>query len=180
MSRITRSALVGAGLLVLLWVGLYALIRWEGSSTRSQAPWIESTVAQWLLTRTVPGADRGRANPLNTPTNRGDPTAGGSLYRPKCEICHAFDGSGHTEIANGEYPHPPDLRGGVVQSQSDGELFYHIVNGIRHTGMPAWTLSDRNTWELVAYIRQLPHMTSANPAAPTPPPVLSAAHYVGS
>jgi predicted CXXCH cytochrome family protein len=180
MSRITKSALVGAGVLVLLCVGLYAVIRWEGSSTRAQAPWFESTVAQWLLKRTVPGADRSRTNPLNTPTNRGDPTAGGGLYRQKCEICHAFDGSGHTEIAAGEYPHPPDLRGAVVQNQTDGELFYHIANGIRHTGMPAWTLPDRNTWELVAYIRQLPRMTSADPAASASPPDLSAAHYVGS
>src|SRR5262249_7784706 len=104
----------------------------------------------------------------------------GDLYRQKCEICHAYDGSGHTEIAEGQYPHPPDLRDAVVQKQSDGELFYHIANGIRHTGMPAWKLSTQRTWELVAYIRHLARIGSPNPVAPSGAIDLAAAHYVGS
>ena len=39
---------------------------------------------------------------------------------------------------------------------SDGEIFYHIRNGIRNTGMPAWDMPDRQIWQLVAYIRHLP------------------------
>jgi predicted CXXCH cytochrome family protein len=180
MSPITKRSLVAGGVLLLVLVGVYAAIVWEGSSARAQAPWVESTAAQWLLARTVPSAERARTNPLNTPSNRVDPTAGGVLYRQKCEICHAFDGSGHTEIAAGQYPHPPDLRDAVVQDQSDGELFYHIANGIRHTGMPAWDLPAARTWELVAYLRHLPHINSPNTAAPAAPANVSTAHYVGS
>jgi mono/diheme cytochrome c family protein len=43
-----------------------------------------------------------------------------------------------------------------VTSMSDGEIFYHIRNGIRNTGMPAWQLPDQQIWQLVAFIRHLP------------------------
>ena len=64
---------------------------------------------------------------------------------------------------------------------SDGEIFYHIRNGIRNTGMPAWQLPDRQIWQLVAYIRHLPHVAPlaagpADTAASIPP----SAHYAGS
>ena len=35
-------------------------------------------------------------------------------------------------------------------------MFYHIRNGIRNAGMPAWDMPDRQIWQLVAYIRSLP------------------------
>jgi mono/diheme cytochrome c family protein len=170
---------IGASLLALALLGLYIAILWEGSSTRARTPWIESTVAQWLLKHTVPRAERNRRNPLSAP-DHGDTTAGGGLYRQKCEICHAYDGSGHTEVGEGQYPHPPDLRDAAVQKQSDGELFYHITNGIRHTGMPAWNLPPRRAWELVAYIRHLAIIGSPNSGTPNGTIDLSAAHYVGS
>lgn len=176
MSRSTKGLLAGGGLLVLVLLGLYAAILWEGSSARAQAPWLESAVAQWLLGRSVPPAERGRTNPLRVSSGAANPTMGGAVYRQKCEVCHAFDGSGHTEIAAGQYPHPPDLRDAVVQNQSDGELFYHIANGIRHTGMPAWNLPARSIWELVAYVRHLSHVNAPN----TVTLAISAAHYVGS
>lgn len=179
MSRNMKRLAVSGGLVVVVLAVLYAAILWEGSSTRAQAPWLERTVAQWLLTRTVPSSERAKTNPLNTRSNRTDPTAGGAVYRQKCEVCHAFDGSGHTEIAAGQYPHPPDLRDAVVQRQSDGELFYHIANGIRHTGMPAWNLPARDIWKLVAYIRHLPEI-APNTAASQIPADVSTAHYVGS
>jgi predicted CXXCH cytochrome family protein len=117
---------------------------------------------------------------LSARPDRADIAAGGSFYQQKCEGCHGYDGSGHTEIGAGQYPHPPDLRDAVVQSQSDGELFYHIANGIRHTGMPAWSLPTQRTWELVSYIRHLPHITSSNTATTSASRELSASRYVGS
>src|SRR3569833_3120361 len=116
MSRISKRLAVGGGLLALVLAGLYAAVQWEGSSTRAQAPRMESSVAQWLLRWTVPSAERARKNPLDTAPNRAASTAGGAVYQQKCEICHAFDGSGHTDIAAGECPHPPDLRSAEVQS----------------------------------------------------------------
>src|ERR1700739_4988877 len=96
-------------LLVLLG-GADAFIMWEGSSSRGVAPRLESAIAQWLLDRTVPESERKRPNPLVSSSDAADLTAGQTLYRRKCDICHAYNGSGKTEIGAGQYPRPPDLR----------------------------------------------------------------------
>jgi mono/diheme cytochrome c family protein len=147
------------------------------SSARSEPPGLEVAVATWLLHHSVPEAERTIANPLGT--DRADIAAGRDLFKQKCEICHAYDGSGKSEIGAGEYPRPPALHAIDVASMPDGEVFYHIRNGIRNTGMPAWGMPDREIWQLVAFIRALPKVapSSREPAvnAPTAP-----AHYVGS
>ena len=51
----------------------------------------------------------------------------------------------------------------TVTSMSDGEIFYHIRNGIRNTGMPAWQMPDRQIWQLVAFIRHLPRVAPLAP-----------------
>src|SRR6185436_12535082 len=92
-----------------------------------------------------------------------------------------FDGSSKTDIAAGQYPRPPDLRGSDTQRMSDGELFYHIKNGIRHTGMPAWELPDRQLWQVAAYLRNLPKSAlSAEAAREVPVASVASSHYVGS
>ena len=60
---------------------------------------------------------------------------------------------------------------------SDGEVFYHVRNGIRNTAMPAWSMPDRQVWQLVAYMRRLPLVASLTPVSQTTP---AGAHYVGS
>lgn len=179
MTHRFRLGIVVSGLLVLLGLA-YAFLMWEGSSSRGEAPRLESVVAQWLLGRTVPTRDRQRASPLAASPDAADVAAGRALYRQKCDICHAYNGSGKTEIGAGQYPRPPDLRSATIQRLTDGELLFHITNGIRHTGMPAWNLAQRQGWQLVAYLRELPKLgvTSPTPSASTPD--LSGAHYVGS
>jgi predicted CXXCH cytochrome family protein len=164
----------------VLLVAAYAFIMWEGSSSRGDAPRLESSIAQWLLNRTVPEHERALPNPLRANSDLADLSAGQTLYRQKCDICHAYNGSGKTEIAAGEYPRPPDLRDPIVQRMTDGEILFHITNGIRHTGMPAWNFGERQGWQLVLYIRQLPKLSVAPLVPAMEPPDLSAAHYVGS
>jgi predicted CXXCH cytochrome family protein len=168
--------------LVLAIGALYAFILWEGSSTTADAPALEAALAQWLLHRTVPAKSRSLKSPLSLDAAQADISAGLELYRTKCEICHAYDGSGKTEIGAGQYPHPPDLRNAAVQNQTDGELFYHIKNGIRHTGMPGWQLPEQHTWQLVAYVRHLPRIASLSPEEPRAQREvdLASAQYVGS
>jgi predicted CXXCH cytochrome family protein len=144
------------------------------------APKAEVAVATWLLKHSVPPADRARVNPVAA--TGADIEAGHQLFRQKCEVCHAYDGGGKTEIGGGAYPHPPVLRT-LLPSLSDGEIFYHVRHGIRNTAMPAWGLPDRQLWQLVAYMRHLPVVASLTPALEgtkvsqaTP----ADAHYVGS
>jgi mono/diheme cytochrome c family protein len=123
----------------------------------SEPPAIEMSVATPLLRASVPAEDKARTNPLG-----GDPAdiaAGQDIFRQKCEVCHGYDGSGKTEIGAGEYPRPPALRAMNIMALTDGEIFYHIRNGIRNTGMP-----DGQLWQLVAYLRRLPKVASLSPA----------------
>jgi predicted CXXCH cytochrome family protein len=149
------------------------------STARKEPPAIETDVATWLLRHSIPESAKNAANPLGKDPS--DITAGRELFRAKCESCHAYDGSGKTEIGAGTYPRPPVLRS-LVTSLSDGEIFYHIRNGIRNTAMPAWNMPDRETWQIVTYIRHLPIVTplGVSHAADRQSGVAVAAHYVGS
>jgi len=174
----------GVGIAIVLVVLLgaaYAFIMWEGSSARGNAPAIELAVAQWLLYRTVPGHNRDAKNPLAAHADPADVNSGAEVFRKKCEICHGYDGSGKTDIGAGQYPRAPDLRDAVIRNMSDGEIFFHIKNGIRHTGMPAWEMPDRQLWQVVLYIRNLPKVTGTSPKSPRVIQAnLDGAHYVGS
>ncbi|PPQ33976.1 cytochrome C [Rhodopila globiformis] len=132
---------------------LYGYALPELSSARPEPPKVEIAIAAWLLRHSVPEADRAQRNPLES--DRADIVAGRDLFREKCEICHGYDGSGRTQIGAGEYPRPPPLRA-LAASLTDGEMYYHIRNGIRNTGMPAWNMPERQIWQLVLYIRHLP------------------------
>ena len=177
-----KIALVGVVVIAVLLGGLYAFIVWEGSSARGDAPELEAKIAQWLLHHTVPADHRAMKNPLSTMAGSPDVFAGHEVFRSKCELCHAYDGSGKTDIGSNQYPHPPDLKSAAVQRMSDGELFYHIKNGIRHTGMPAWDMPDRKLWQVIAYIRHLPKIAALSPelAGAHPTASVASSHYVGS
>lgn len=55
------------------------------------------------------------------------------------------------------------MRAARSQQLTDGELFYAIEQGIPFTAMPAWTIAsaegERQSWELVRFIRHLPTLT---------------------
>ena len=176
-----RRGVAAAVALIVLLGAVYAVVMWEGSSARGDAPALETAVAQWLLYRTVPRHTRDLKNPLAAHPEAADVSAGRDVFRKKCEICHAYDGSGKTEIGAGQYPRPPDLRQPTVQKAGDGELFFHITNGVRHTGMPAWEMPERQAWQLVRYIRNLPKVAAPSPATTVAQAVdLTGAQYVGS
>jgi predicted CXXCH cytochrome family protein len=179
--KMVKIAGIGLGTFAVLALGLYGLVMWEGSSAREDAPVLEASVAQRLLHYTVPAEIRSMKNPLDEAAGSADVEAGHLAYTQKCEICHAYEGGGKTEIGSGEYPRPPDLRAAVVQSMSDGEIFYHLKMGIRHTGMPAWALPDRKLWQITAYLRHLPTVAALSPQLAAGQPAMpNTAHYVGS
>src|SRR5258708_33896544 len=101
------AASVAIAIAIALSVGWYALIIWEGSSAREDAPVLEVNVAQWLLHYTVPAGFRAMKNPLHGRAESADVGAGHEIYTKKCEICHAYDGGGKTEIGSGQNPRAP-------------------------------------------------------------------------
>jgi hypothetical protein len=69
------------------------------SSARSEPPGIEVSLATWLLHHSVPDAEAARTNPLGS--DPADVAAGSDLFKKKCEICHAYDGSGKQKSDRG-------------------------------------------------------------------------------
>ena len=154
-------ALVALAVIVLAGAAVWRSVVPGLSSARGDPPAIEVSVATLLLRASVPAEDKSRTNPLGA--DPADVAAGQDIFRQKCEVCHGYDGSGKTDIGAGEYPRPPALRSMNIMALTDGEIFYHIRNGIRNTGMPAWSMPDGQLWQLVAYLRHLPKVASLSP-----------------
>lgn len=78
---------------------------------------------------------------------------GASLFKAKCAMCHAPDGSGSTPA--GKSMKVRDLRSAEVQGQTDEQL-YGII-GLGKGKMPAYekTLGADSCKALVAFIRTL-------------------------
>lgn len=165
--------------LVATAAALYAFVLPGFSVARQEPPAIETNVATWLLRHAVPAAEKNRINPLaKEPASF---AAGKILFAAKCETCHAYEGSGKTEIGANVYPRPPALRE-LVPQLTDGEIFYHIRNGIRNTAMPGWTFPDQQVWQLVTFLRHIPYVASpkGEDVAKEQEAAVNGAHYVGS
>jgi mono/diheme cytochrome c family protein len=79
--------------------------------------------------------------------------ANDALYKSKCAMCHAADGSGSTPM--GKKLAVRDLRSAEVQGQPDARLFNIISKG--KGKMPGYekSLSADQVRELVGFIRRL-------------------------
>jgi mono/diheme cytochrome c family protein len=77
------------------------------------------------------------------------------VFQTYCVTCHGDKGKGNGPSSAGLNPKPKDLTLKQTQKQSDGALFWKITTG--KPPMVSWkyTLSDKQRWELVDYIRQL-------------------------
>ena len=121
----------------------------------------ESRFATFALNKAVARRAPNRKNPVAaTPENlRG----GLAHYRENCLVCHGAPGVDPGEIGQGLNPGAPDLTLPRVQGRSDGELFWITSNGIRMTGMPAFspTHGENEIWQIVAFVRHLPEITDA-------------------
>ena len=76
-----------------------------------------------------------------------------SVYKAKCEMCHAADGSGNTP--SGKALKARDFASPEVKSETDAQLTEILTNG--KNKMPAYKgkLTDDQIKGLVAYIREL-------------------------
>ena len=80
--------------------------------------------------------------------------AGKSLFDTECAMCHGKTGKGDGPAGAALNPKPENLAGKEVQRQMDGELFWKISEG--RGAMPPWkSLSEKDRWSLVRYIRSL-------------------------
>jgi mono/diheme cytochrome c family protein len=137
-----------------------ATIMHDGMSARANPGKLEEFVARHLWHLSIPAGAGAAQNPVPaTPENLREAML---HFADHCAVCHGNDGSGDGVFGRGLYPKPPDLRQTETQSRSDGELFWIIENGVRFTGMPAFSGHGpkEDSWKLVNFIRHLPRLTA--------------------
>lgn len=105
------------------------------------------------------------------------------LFRQHCVQCHGAPGVGRDAVGMGLTPAPANLAY-TARIWSAAEIFWITSNGVKMTGMPSWKhkLSEDDLWSLVAFIKTLPRLSTADyralderwpgdaaPAIPEPP-----------
>ena len=95
----------------------------------------------------VPQEAAEKKNPL---AEQPELAAGGKkLFTRICVACHGRSGEGVKKNA-------ADLQLPVVQTQSDGALFWKITNGNPDRGMPSFSrLTELQRWQIVLHMRTL-------------------------
>ena len=94
----------------------------------------------------------------------GDAERGKAVYEKRCIYCHGEEGDADVAVAERLNPPPRDFSEGQYKIKTtgfddpvpnDSDLFRMIRDGMPGTAMPGWSdmLSDRQMWDLVAYIK---------------------------
>lgn len=121
---------------------------------------METRVATWALNRSI--ARRASADHNPQSTTPATWKAGMAHFKENCVVCHGATGVDAGEIGQGLNPPAPDLTLPRVQARPDGELYWIVANGIKSTGMPAFSPTHKpdEIWKIVAFIRHLPELTN--------------------
>jgi mono/diheme cytochrome c family protein len=151
---------VGAGALAVVAAVAVALAAGAFDTSATAKPsFLERTLAPWVVDRSV--ARRAPKGPNPIPVTPELLARGLAEYREHCVVCHGAPGEPQSGIAAGLNPSAPDLADPESQEGSDGELFQFISAGVRMTGMPAFSRSEKaeTIWMLVAFVRHLPKLS---------------------
>jgi mono/diheme cytochrome c family protein len=78
-----------------------------------------------------------------------------TIYMANCAPCHGDKGRGDGPVAANLTPKPADHSSALIQSETDGSLFWKMSEG--RTPMPGYkkVFTDQQRWELINYIRSL-------------------------
>jgi mono/diheme cytochrome c family protein len=157
MRTVIASILVAAlvallGGFAVIYAGLY-----DVAATEPHSP-----VTSWLLETARTRSIKAHAAGIQTPPGLDDPAKviiGVEHYAAHCAVCHGAPGVPNGDIAHGLYPQPSNLSE-AAKRYSPGELFWILKNGIKMSGMPAWSdHSDAELWSTVAFLKRLPGMS---------------------
>jgi mono/diheme cytochrome c family protein len=138
-----------AGLIILPLIGwCYFRFGYAPVATASSPMPFEKRLAKIALNQRI----RNEA-PKNSPVQPNDANyeAGAHVYRENCAVCQGLPGQPPTPTSKGMYPRPPELfKGHGVTDDPVGETYWKVANGIRLTGMPAYTnsLTETEMWQV--------------------------------
>jgi mono/diheme cytochrome c family protein len=155
---LTLLAVVGlavGGTFTFIYAGVY-----DVAATRPHWP-----LTYWAMETVRVQSIKAQAAGIKSPPNWNEHVRvvdGTEHYAAHCASCHGAPGVPRGDIANGLYPKPADLTH-IAQRYTPGELFWILKNGIKMSGMPAWSdHSDEELWGTVAFIETLPAMNEAD------------------
>ena len=122
------------------------------------------------LCRLKPGAfitPRHRLLERKIPTRKAEFQAGQKLYAQNCAACHGPT-PGNRQHCRAR--HRPDA------GSKPGEIFWYITRGDEANGMPSWaSLSERQRWQIVTYMRVLVRLRPRRASAAASTPVATGA-----
>ena len=151
-SLIIPALLVVLGAGAVIYAGMY--------DVAATSP--HSRLTSWLLETARIRSIKAQAVAVRAPPGLDDPAKvliGVEHYAAHCAVCHGAPGVPKGDIARGLYPPPPDLAK-TARLYNPAELFWIVKNGIKMTGMPAWSdHSDDELWATVAFLKKLPGMS---------------------
>ena len=104
----------------------------------------------------APTSAKSLENPLEKFKGNAKMTSlGKSLYTQQCATCHGDSGLGDGSAAKYLQKSPTNLTTKKFQSQTDGEIFWKIVNG--NSPMPTFNdmLTEKQIWLVFNYRRTL-------------------------
>ena len=122
-------------------------------------------VTRWILSTAMESSVRKHARGITPPASfdgEDHVHEGARAYDAMCASCHGAPGRDPGVVGKGLNPAPPLLTK-AADDWSPAELFWVTANGVRMTGMPAFgrTHSDDELWDLVALVKRLPRMSTA-------------------
>lgn len=111
-------------------------------------------------------ARRSRGDVPRLPLTRDTLLAGAREYEAHCVVCHGGPGVARAPWVSGMLPTPPYLID-ASSRWSHAELYNLVHDGVKMTGMPAWEyrLPDQDLWNLTAFLKRLPDLSTADYAA---------------
>ena len=156
--RLFKGVFLGVLLVLLVAAAIVATGSFDVAASTPPGK-LEQSLARFALDRSVARRAPKTANPL-APSDALR-REGLSHYRENCVGCHGASGVEAAEYGQGLNPPAPDLSLPRVQRRTDGELFWIVSNGLRMTGMPAFspTHKEQEIWKIVAFLRHLPELT---------------------
>ncbi|MGB2666096.1 MAG: cytochrome c [Candidatus Acidiferrum sp.] len=89
---------------------------------------------------------------------------GAKVYKEHCAVCHGLPGEPKTAVADGMFPDPPQLfRGTGVTDDEAWETYWKVANGIRMTGMPAFSdhLGETKMWQVSVLVKNADKISPA-------------------
>ena len=147
---------------VIVVLGILGILFIYSGIYNVSATYPDNALSEWVLSTTMDHSVQHHAADIKTPA-LDDPEMvkiGFGHYRQMCAGCHGAPGV--PKKARGFNPEPPDLVEEAAEWKAN-ELFWITRNGIRMSGMPAWGVShsDKEIWEIVAFMQKLPSMKPA-------------------